>query len=62
MSLIRKRVHTQDPAHRVSFSAFEPGNDLFVGGMDTHKIHTLQNDDPPPFKAGRVIKLVALAV
>jgi hypothetical protein len=23
--------------------------------MDTHTIHTLQNDDTPPFKAGRVI-------
>ncbi|MDR2020626.1 MAG: hypothetical protein LBQ14_07675, partial [Treponema sp.] len=26
---------------------FGPGNDLFVGGMDTHNIHTLRIDDTP---------------
>jgi CBS-domain-containing membrane protein len=29
-----------------------PGNDLFAGGMDTHTIHTLQNDDTPPLCGG----------
>ncbi|MDR0655986.1 MAG: methionine--tRNA ligase [Treponema sp.] len=31
---------------------FEPGKDLFVGGMDPHNIHTLQNDDTPPLCGG----------
>jgi hypothetical protein len=53
--LIRKRVHTQELATQGSFRALEPGKALFVLGMDPHKIHTLQTDDTPPFRVGRVI-------
>jgi hypothetical protein len=28
--------------------------------MDPHKIHTLQNDDIPPFRAGRVIMNIVI--
>jgi WD40 repeat protein len=44
-------TYPQEPAHRLAgepLGRFGPGNDLFVGGMDPHNIHTLQNDDTPP--------------
>jgi hypothetical protein len=45
----------QNPLMRGSFRALELGVALFVRGMDPRKIHTLQNDDTLPFRAGRAI-------
>jgi DNA mismatch repair protein MutL len=39
----------REPARRLTgepLGQFGPGDDLFVGGMDTHNIHTLQTDPP----------------
>jgi hypothetical protein len=52
--LLYRRVHT------LPLKVFGSGAALFICGVDLHKIHTLQNDDTPPFRTGRVIFLFSL--